>query len=110
MRNPLSESAPGLAGLMQSVMDASARKEEKPGGFGANSSPDVRPRGMGSGRKKKPVLSPVNVSWDGDELDARIRAIEAAGEVRVYRSARFSVRSVPFRFRSCVTGAGPGER
>ncbi|GAQ79012.1 hypothetical protein KFL_000220460 [Klebsormidium nitens] len=80
LRNPLSESAPGLAGLMQSVMNASARKEEKPGAFGASSSPVARPRGMASARRKKPVLSPVNVSWDGDELDARIRAIEAAGE------------------------------
>lgn len=87
LRDPLSESAPGLAGLMQSVMDGSARKEEKPGTFasspGLSSSPVVGLRGKASARKKRPVLSPVNVSWDGEELEARIKAIEAAGEVRI---------------------------
>jgi hypothetical protein len=88
MKTPLSESAPGLAGLMQSMMDGSARKDDRVGGGKSSpavlgASPVAWPRGkVPGGRRKKPVLSPVEVSWDGEELEARIRAIEAGGEVR----------------------------
>lgn len=87
MKNALSESAPGLAGLMQSMMEGSARKDDKVGGGKSSpavlgASPVAWPREKVPGRRKKPVLSPVKVSWDGEELEARIRAIEAGGEVR----------------------------
>jgi hypothetical protein len=41
--------------------------------LGAN--PVAWPKGKLPRRKKKPVLSPVEVSWDGEELEARIEEV-----------------------------------